>query len=117
MSTQEIIDSIKIGFDKPKLYKRSVWNKSVKVMEFLSDNTEGDIERTNLGFGLEKYRSNVEVSNEQLAVWALLYKRSLGLSLSIEEVIPELKLIAKTLGVEINNGIVIKKYFTKYPNK
>jgi hypothetical protein len=67
MKTQEIIETIKIGFDKPKLYKRSIWNKAVKVMEFLSDNANGEITRTNLGSGLEKYKAEVEVNDEQLA--------------------------------------------------
>lgn len=76
MKIQEVIEAIKIGFDKPKLYKRSVWNKTVKVMEFLSDNTNGEIVRTNLGSGLEKYRANVEINNSKLTSWALAYQKS-----------------------------------------
>lgn len=114
MNLQEIIEAIKIGFDKPKLYKRSVWNKSVKVMEFLSDNTNGEIVRTNLGSGLEKYKAEVEVNDEQLAVWALSYKRSLGLPLSLEEAMPELERIARELGVKVNRGSVLKEYFKRH---
>lgn len=117
MKTKEIIGLIKIGFDKPKLYKRSVWNKSVKVMEFLSDNTNGEIIRTNLGSGLEKYKTKVEVNDEQLAIWALMYKRSLGLSILMDEAIPELERIARELGTNINDGIVIEEYFNRYSNK
>lgn len=76
MKLQEVMSLIKIGFDKPKFYKRSVWNKAVKVMEFLSDNTNGEITRTNLGLGLEKYRAEVEVTNEKLASWALAYNKN-----------------------------------------
>lgn len=114
MNVKELIEAIKVGFDKPKLYKRSVWNKTVKVMEFLSDNTD-EIERTYLGAGLEKYLSKVEVDDEQLALWALQYKRSLGLPIYLEEVIPELNRIARELGCEINNGIVLKEYFKRHP--
>lgn len=110
MKTQEIIEAIKIGFDKPKLYKRSVWNKTVKVMEFLSDNTDGEIVRTNLGSGLEKYRAEVEVNDEQLAIWALAYKRSLGFPILVEEAVPELESIARELGVEVNDGVVLTEY-------
>lgn len=114
MNVKEIIEAIKIGFDKPKLYKRSVWNKTVKVMEFLSDNT-GEIERTHFGSGLEKYVSKVEVNDEQLALWALQYKRSLGLPLYVEEVIPELECIARELGCEMNDGTVLTEYFKRHP--
>ena len=76
MNLQEVIEIIKIGFNKPKLYKRSVWNKTVKVMEFLSDNTNGEIVRTNLGSGLEKYRAEVDVTNEKLTAWALAYSKN-----------------------------------------
>lgn len=76
MNLQEVIEIIRIGFDKPKLYKRSVWNKTVKVMEFLSDNTNGEIVRTNLGSGLEKYRAEVAVTDEKLSAWALAYNKN-----------------------------------------
>lgn len=117
MNTQEIIEAIKIGFDKPKLYKRSVWNKTVKVMEFLSDNTNGEIVRTNLGSGLEKYRSDVEVNDEQLVIWALTYRRSLGLPILLEEAVPELERIARELGVKVNNGVVLTEYFNRHPEE
>lgn len=117
MKTQEIIEAIKIGFDKPKLYKRSVWNKTVKVMEFLSDNTNGEIVRTNLGSGLEKYRSEVEVNDEQLAIWALAYKRSLGLPILVEEAVLELEHIARELGVKVNDWVVVEEYFNRHPEE
>lgn len=117
MNTQEIIEAIKIGFDKPKLYKRSVWNKTVKVMEFLVDNTSGEIIRTNLGSGLEKYKSEVEINDEQLAIWALAYKRNLGLPILLEEAAPELERIARELGVKVNNGNVLVEYFNRHPEE
>ena len=117
MNTQEIIEAIKIGFDKPKLYKRSVWNKTLKVMEFLSDNTDGEIVRTNLGAGLEKYKSEVEVNDEQLAIWALAYKRSLGLPTLVSEAVPELERIARELGVKTNNWDVMEEYFNRHPEE
>ena len=76
MDLRDVTESIRIGFGKPKLYKRSVWNKAVKVMEFLSDNTDGEIVRTNLGSGLEKYRAEVEVTAEKLHTWALTYNKN-----------------------------------------
>ena len=117
MKIQEVIEAIKIGFDKPKLYKRSVWNKTVKVMEFLVDNTNGEIVRTNLGSGLEKYRSEVLPTDEQLAIWALAYKRSLGFPILVEEAVPELERIARELGVKVNNGIVVTEYFNRHPEE
>lgn len=117
MKIQEIIEAIKIGFDKPKLYKRSVWNKTVKVMEFLSDNTNGEIVRTNLGSGLEKYRAEVVVNDEQLAIWALTYKRSLGSPILVGEAVPELKGIARELGAEVSDGVVIEEYFNRHPEE
>lgn len=115
MNTQEIIGAIKVGFDKPKLYKRSVWNKTVKVMEFLVDNTNGEIVRTNLGSGLEKYRAEVEVTEEQLAIWALMYKRSLGLPILLTEAVPELGRIARELGIGPNDVAVLREYFNRHP--
>ena len=117
MNTQEIIEAIKIGFDKPKLYKRSVWNKAVKVMEFLSDNTNGEIVRTNLGLGLEKYKSEVEITDEQLAIWALAYKRSLGFPILLEEAVPELERLVRELGGKVNNGNVLVEYFNRHPEE
>ena len=114
MSIVEIIDSIKVGFDKPMLYKRSVWNKAVKVMEFLSDNTGGEIVRTNSGGGLEKYRAGVEVNDEQLAVWALAYKRSLGLPIMVEEALPELERIARELKTGTSDPSVVTEYFNRH---
>lgn len=114
MKTQEIIEAIKIGFDKPKLYKRSVWNKVVKVMEFLSDNTNGEVMRTNLGLGLEKYKSTIEVNEEQLGVWALMYKRSLGETIYLTELGPELNRIARELGVSINDAAVLVEYSNRH---
>lgn len=115
MKIQEIIETIKIGFDRPKLYKRSVWTKAVKIMEFLADNTNGEIVRTNLGNGLEKYKAEVEVNAEQLAIWALVYKRSLGVPILLDDVLPELERIARELGVAVNNGVVIIEYNKRHP--
>lgn len=110
MELNEIMDAIKIGFDKPRLYKRSVWNKAVKVMEFLSDHTNGEIVRTGAGNGFEKYASKVEVNDEQLSIWAAKYKRSLGFPIRISEAMPELNRIARNLGVKVNNGKVLIEY-------
>lgn len=117
MKLKEIIELIKIGFDKPKLYKRSVWNKTVKVMEFLSDNTNGEVVRTYFGSGLEKYRTKVEVNEEQLTIWALSYKRSLGFPILVGEAVPELERIARELGVKVNEGVVITEYFNRHPEE
>lgn len=117
MKVQEIVEAIKIGFDKPKLYKRSVWNKSMKVMRFLSDSTNGEVVETHLGSGLEKYRSVVEVTDEQLAIWALAYKRSLGYAIPLHEVFPELNRIARELEVKVNDRSVLIEYFNRHPEK
>ncbi len=114
MNIQEVIDIIKIGFDKPKLYKRSVWNKAVKVMEFLTENTK-QIVRTNSGSGLEKYKSSVAVTDEQLAIWALQYKRFIGAPILLSEVFPELRRIARELNVAPNGREVLTEYFMRHP--
>lgn len=114
MNTQEIVDSIRVGLDKPKLYKRSVWNKAVKVMEFLTENTKQVI-RLNTSSGLEKYKSLVETTDEQLAIWALAYKRTIGVPILFSEVVPELNSIARDLGVNVNNGVVLTEYFNRHP--
>ena len=45
MGIQETVDLIFIGFCKPQFYKRSVWNKAVRILEFLCDNTDGAVFR------------------------------------------------------------------------
>ena len=72
MEVTEIIEVIKVGFDKPKLYKRSVWNKAVKVMEYLVDHTT-EVVRTNMGAGLEKYKPLTVLTEDKLYSWALAY--------------------------------------------
>ena len=114
MCTTEIIDLIFAGLDKPKLYKRSVWNKAVKVMEFLADNTNGEVTRKDKGRGLEKY----EASNatKRVRVWALMYKRKIGAPLYFSDVLPELRIISKEIGVKINQGnAVLDEYFKRHP--
>lgn len=115
MKAIEVVELIKVGFERPKWYKRSVWNKAVKVMEYLSDNTNGEIVRTNSGGGDVKYVATVEVTNDKLMEWAVSYKRSLGLPLSIVETLPELTRIAKELGVKVNNALVVKEYDRRHP--
>lgn len=73
----EVKESIIVGLGKPKLYKRSVWNKAVKVMEFLSDNTT-EVIRKNMGPGLEKYQSLVKVDEAKLNQWADAYKKTIN---------------------------------------
>lgn len=117
METMDIITLIKVGFERPKWYKRSVWNKAVKVMEHLADTTNGEIVRTNLGGGLEKYTSKVEVTLEQLAIWATSYKRSLGETLHLTDTMPELRRIARELGVKVNNYVVLQEYYRRHPEE
>lgn len=75
MEVTEVVELIRIGFSKPKLYKRSIWNKAVKVMEVLVTQTN-EIEKTHLGSGLEKYRANVEITDNKLIEWANIYNNS-----------------------------------------
>ena len=114
MNVAETKEAIKVGFDKPKLYKRSVWNKSVKVMEFLIQHTT-EVVKKNFGPGLEKYQSLVELTEEKLHLWALAYKRSIGEQLLFEECVPELHVIARELGVKVNNIVVLTEYFNRHP--
>lgn len=113
---EEIKDSIRIGFGKSKMYKRSVWNNAVKVMEFLSDTTK-EVTRTYNGDGLEKYIPAVELTDEQVTIWALSYKRSLGLPIYVHEAVPELERIARELGVKPCDGIVVTEYFNRHPEE
>jgi len=70
METQ---DYILIGFCQPKFYKRSVWNKAVKVMEWLSDNTNGEVVRYDYGRGKGKYSTTLSLNTENVNRWANLY--------------------------------------------
>lgn len=114
MKVTEIVEAIKVGFDKPKLYKRSVWNKSVKIMEYLADHT-AEVVRTYMGDGLEKYKPAVVLTEEKMYLWALTYKRSTEEPLLFEECIPELHVIARELGVDVGNISVLKEYFNRHP--
>lgn len=115
MKAIEVVELIKVGFERPKWYKRSVWNKAVKVMEYLSDNTNHEVIRTYFGGGGVKYLATVEVTNEKLMEWAVSYKRSLGLPLSVVEMLPELTRIAEDLDVSVNNGAVLIEYRRRHP--
>lgn len=114
MKVAEIVEAIKVGFDKPRLYKRSVWNKSVKIMEYLADHTT-EVIRTHMGAGLEKYKSLVAPTEEKVYLWALAYKRSTKEPLLFEECVPELHVIARELGVKVNNAVVLTEYFNRHP--
>lgn len=76
MGIQETVDLIFIGFCKPQFYKRSVWNKAVRILEFLCDNTDGAVFRHDLGNGKQKYDSIVPRTMEQVTKWAYLYKNN-----------------------------------------
>lgn len=76
MEIEEIKELIRVGFDKPKLYKRSVWNKAVKIMEFLC-NLDSRVSRCDFGPGLEKYFS-LHTTETSIATWAELYKKSIN---------------------------------------
>lgn len=76
MEIDEIKQLIKIGFDKPKLYKRSVWNKAVKIMEFICS-IDSRVERCDFGPGLEKYCS-LHATDTAIKVWAEMYKKSIN---------------------------------------
>lgn len=76
MGIQETVDLIFIGFCKPQFYKRSVWNKAVRILEFLCDNTDGAVFRHDFGNGKQKYDSIVPRTMEQVTKWAYLYKNN-----------------------------------------
>lgn len=76
MGIQETVDLIFIGFCKPQFYKRSVWNKAVRILEFLCDNTDGAVFRHDFGNGRQKYDSIVPRTTEQVTKWAYLYKNN-----------------------------------------
>lgn len=76
MGIQETVDLIFIGFCKPQFYKRSVWNKAVRILEFLCDNTDGAVFRHDFGNGKQKYDSIVPRTTEQVTKWAYLYKNN-----------------------------------------
>ena len=76
MGIQETVDLIFIGFCKPQFYKRSVWNKALRILEFLCDNTDGAVFRHDFGNGKQKYDSIVPRTMEQVTKWAYLYKNN-----------------------------------------
>lgn len=114
MRTSEIITLIKVGFDKPGLYKRSVWNKAIKVMEFLSDTTNGEVVRIASGFGLEKYKATVGVDEEKLSLWALSYLRNVGEPICLLDAAPEFNKIARELNTQPCDAKVYQEYFNRY---
>ena len=74
MNAQDIKMHIVIGLSKPKYYKRSVWNRSVRIMEFLCKNTT-DIRRVDSEEGLEKYATNCGKDiDAYLTKWAKMYR-------------------------------------------
>lgn len=111
MKKREIITLIKIGFDRPKYYKRSTWNKAVKVMNYLVENTNGEVQKIHTGFGLAKYNTKVKITKEKINEWANQYKRSLDIP--VVAAIPELKEIAKNMNLPVNDGRVLREYFNK----
>jgi hypothetical protein len=57
---------IGIGFCQPKFYKRSVWLKAKRIMEWLCDNTPY-VERYDFGRGCGKYNAKQSISYTDLA--------------------------------------------------
>lgn len=114
MTTKEIIESINIGFCQPKFYKRSVWNKAVKVMEYLSDNTNGEVSRHNFGPGKGKYTST-GITPYKLEIWALKYKMHIGEPLTMLDVVPAMEELSKELGVPTKSGEVFIEFYKRNP--
>lgn len=113
METNEIAKSIKIGLDKPKYYKRSVWNTAEKIMEvLLQKNT--DIRRVYRTNGNEKYASNVPVTEEQLNIWAMQYKKAVGEKVYVSDCISALNRIAVDLHTKVNDGRVLTEFNNRY---
>lgn len=116
MKVSEAKELITIGFGQPKLYKRSVWNKAIKIMNVLVE--KGKVVRCNNGPGLEKYTTAEPITERGIAILALDYIRTLGVpTFTVEEAVPELEQIAEELGVKVNNGIVLSEYFNRHPEE
>lgn len=113
MDVKEIMQVIAVGFCQPKLYKRSVWNKAKKVMEFLCDNTDGEVVRYNFGPGMGKYMSKCDIQKKTLE-WALLYKKSIR-PLTVTETLPLMERVAEEMGLDVNNEKVLVEFFNRYP--
>lgn len=115
METNEIKNLIEVGFNKPKLFKRSIWNKAVKIMDFLVEVTNGEVTQKDMGPGLEKYSaSNIE---DRIPLWTLLYKRHIGGTITVDDAAPELEMIAQEMGLKRNHGRVSMEYFRRHPEE
>ena len=76
---EEIINSIRIGFCQPKFYKRSVWNKALKVMNWLVKNTNGEVFEQDFGRGKGKFATRKDVNDATLREWATKYKQAINI--------------------------------------
>lgn len=77
MTVTETMNLIRIGLDKPKHYKRSVWNQAKRVMDYLSENSDGEIYPFNKGEGNGQFATVSRLSDENLRRWAIKYLKSL----------------------------------------
>lgn len=109
----EVMGLIRVGFDKPKFYKRSVWNSAIKVMDFLVVKTGGEISQCNKGPGMEKYTTRVVIDERSLYRWAYLYKSS-NEKLTYRDMRPEIDRIAKDMGLPVTSRKVLTAYFQQF---
>lgn len=77
MTVTETMQLIRIGLDRPKHYKRSVWNQAKRVMDYLSTNSDGEIYPYDRGEGNGQFATVSRLSEENLRRWAIKYLQNL----------------------------------------
>ena len=112
---EEIKEFIEIGFPRPSLYKRSVWRKAERIMEFLRKEFPSEIKavkRSDIkyvmvgeGFPFDRYAQ-------------AYYKHQPDLQ--VADILPDMQEFADAYGMALNDGATVELFFQKnneYQNK
>ena len=102
MRLDELKNLIRMGFEDPRFFKRSTWTKIEQIMQYLVN--KGCVKENN---GNVKYRTlygGTPVESD-IQKWAELYMKS-----PFVEHLDGLKATAKSLGLPLNDGRVLKEF-------
>ena len=106
MKTKEIQQLIGIGLSKPKWYKRSVWNKAEKVMNFLCEKYPTEVVRVEAINGDREFVAK----HYQPIKWAIAYKKFIGEVILVTEAYEYMQVIAEERGLRPNSSEVFNLY-------
>lgn len=106
MKAKEIQQLIGIGLSKPRWYKRNVWNKAEKVMNFICEKFPTEVERVEAINGDREFMAK----HFQPIKWALAYKKFIGETILASEAYEYMQVIAKERGLRPNSSEVYNIY-------